>query len=154
MRLNLDWRWYYWQQLDPDTLYALLRLRVDSFVVEQNCAYHELDGIDAQCEHLCVRGADQQLLGYLRLLPPGLKTTEPALGRLVVAAGARGEGLARALAQEGVRQCHLRYPERDIAISGQQHLEDFYSRLGFQVRSTPYLEDGIWHVDMLKRWSR
>ncbi|MFT4047374.1 MAG: GNAT family N-acetyltransferase [Solimonas sp.] len=154
MRLNLDWRWHHWRDLDVDTLYECLRLRVDSFVVEQKCAYPELDGLDRHCEHLTVREHDGPLLGYLRLLPPGLKVDEPALGRLVVAAGARGHGLARALVQEGVRACHERHPERDIYISGQQHLEDFYQSMGFRVISQPYLEDGIWHVDMLKHWER
>jgi ElaA protein len=154
MRLNLDWRWYSWQELDPDTLYDCLRLRVDVFVVEQKCAYPELDGLDPRCEHLAVRDGGGALLAYLRLLPPGLKGPEPALGRLIVAAEARGQGLARALVQEGIRTCHTRYPEHDIYISGQQHLEDFYGSMGFQVISQPYLEDGIWHVDMLKAWTR
>lgn len=154
MRLNLNWRWYRWQDMDVDSLYAALRLRVDAFVTEQNCAFSELDGLDPRCEHLCVRAQEGGLLGYLRLLPPGLKTPEPALGRLVVAPSARGEGLARAIIQEGVRASHARYPEHDIAISGQQHLEDFYGGLGFRASSSPYLEDGIWHVDMLKVWTR
>ncbi|MGH8446291.1 MAG: GNAT family N-acetyltransferase [Solimonas sp.] len=154
MRLNLDWRWHAWRDLDIDTLYECLRLRVDIFVVEQKCPYPELDGLDDRCEHLTVRDAAGKLLGYLRLLPPGLKVPEPALGRLVVSAGARGHGLARALVQEGVRAAQARYPEQDIYLSGQQHLEDFYASLGFQVISQPYLEDGIWHVDMLKAWVR
>lgn len=154
MRFNLNWRWYRWQELDVDTLYAFLRLRVDAFVTEQNCAFSEVDGLDPRCEHLCVREGNGKLLGYLRLLPPGLKSAEPALGRLVVAPDARGEGLARALIHEGVRACQAHYPEHDISISGQQHLEDFYGNMGFKVASTPYLEDGIWHVDMLKTWSR
>lgn len=154
MRLNLNWRWYHWRDLDPDTLYAFLRLRVDAFVTEQNCAFSELDGLDPRCEHLCARDPAGPLLGYLRLLPPGLKSRYPGLGRLVVAPSARGQGLARSLLQAGVRACHERYPEQDIAISAQQHLEDFYRRMGFEVGSKPYLEDGIWHVDMRKAWTR
>lgn len=154
MQLNLDWRWYAWNELDAPTLYALLKLRVDVFVVEQKCAYQELDGLDADCDHLLVRDADGALIAYLRLLPPGLKSGHPKLGRLVVAESARGQGLARALAQEGIRGCQIRYPEHDIQIGAQQHLEAFYQSLGFIVQSTPYLEDDIWHVDMLKPWQR
>ncbi|WP_020649720.1 GNAT family N-acetyltransferase [Solimonas variicoloris] len=154
MRLDLDWRWHAWRDLDIDTLYECLRLRVDIFVVEQKCPYPELDGLDPHCEHLTVREPGGALLGYLRLLPPGLKVDEPALGRLVVAAAARGQGLARAMVSEGIRACHARYPQQDIYISGQQHLEDFYASLGFKVSSQPYLDDGIWHVDMLKVWER
>ncbi|WP_028079682.1 GNAT family N-acetyltransferase [Solimonas soli] len=154
MRLNLDWRWHSWRELDVDTLYECLRLRVDCFVVEQKCAYPEIDGLDPRCDHLTVREPAGALLGYLRLLPPGLKGDEPALGRLVVRDEARGQGLARALVAEGVRGCQARYPEQDIYLSGQQHLEEFYQSMGFQVISQPYLDDGIWHVDMLKAWSR
>lgn len=154
MRMNLDWRWYAWRELDPDTLYALLQLRSAAFVIEQNCLYADMDGRDAQAEHLCVRDRSGALLAYLRLLPPDEKSAQPALGRLVVAREARGEGLARAIAREGVRACQTRYPESDIRISGQQHLEGFYSSIGFEVVSAPYVDDGIWHVDMLLRWAR
>ncbi|NKF24015.1 GNAT family N-acetyltransferase [Solimonas marina] len=154
MRLDLEWRWYAWAELDADTLYALLRLRVDVFVVEQKCAYPELDGLDAACDHLLAREPGGKTLAYLRLLPPGLKGARPALGRLAVVAEARGQGLARALAQEGIRGAQLRHPEQDIYISAQQYLEPFYQSLGFVVDSTPYLEDGIWHVDMIKPWRR
>lgn len=154
MRFDLQWQWYSWQELDAQTLYDLLRLRVDIFVVEQKCAYPELDGLDAVCDHLLVRDPGGALLAYLRLLPPGLKHPLPALGRLAVVRDARGEGLARALGQEGVRGCQIRHPERDIHISAQQYLEAFYQSLGFVVDSKPYLDDGIWHVDMIKPWQR
>lgn len=154
MQLNLDWRWYGWHELDTATLYALLKLRVDVFVVEQKCAYPELDGLDAACDHLLVRDTGGALIAYLRLLPPGLKSARPILGRLIVAEASRGQGIARALAQEGIRGSQLRYPEHDIQIGAQQHLEAFYQSLGFVVQSTPYLDDGIWHVDMLKPWQR
>lgn len=154
MRLNLDWRWYAWRELDPDTLYDFLRLRSEAFVVEQNCVFAEMDGLDRQCEHLCVRDGQGALLGYLRLVPPGVRAAQPSLGRIVVAAAGRGEGLARAIAREGIRVCQQRYPEQDIFISGQQHLEGFYQSLGFAVISAPYIEDGIWHVDLRKAWAR
>ena len=154
MRMNLEWRWYAWRELDPDTLHDLLRLRSAAFVVEQNCVYADMDGRDPQCEHLCVRDRSGALLAYLRLLPPGVSGAEPSLGRLVVVREARGEGLARAIAREGIRMCQTRYPERDIRIGAQQHLEAFYTSVGFKVASAPYVDDGIWHVDMLLRWSR
>jgi ElaA protein len=154
MQMNLDWHWYTWAEFDAATLYELLKLRVAVFVVEQKCAYQELDGLDPQCEHLLVRDGAGTLIGYLRLLPPGLKSAQPSLGRLLVAEGARSQGIARALAQEGVRGCQIRYAEHDIQIAAQQHLEAFYQSLGFVVASTPYLDDGIWHVDMCKRWER
>ncbi|MFP5304766.1 MAG: GNAT family N-acetyltransferase [Gammaproteobacteria bacterium] len=147
---ELAWRWYEWSALDADTLYAFLKLRVDVFVVEQACAYAELDGLDPRCRHLCGRDRDGRLLAYLRLLPPGLKRAEPAIGRLVVAAAGRGAGLGRAAMREGLRACAERHPGAAVFLSGQQHLQRFYESLGFRVISTPYLEDGIVHVDMLR----
>lgn len=160
---DLDWTWHAWPQLDPDTLYAFLKLRSDIFVVEQNCVFPEMDGLDPRCTHLCGRDAAGRLLVYLRLVPPGLERRThqvegerpalpdgPALGRLVVAAEARGRGLARAAVAEGLRACGLRFHGQPVRLSAQQHLEPFYASMGFERRGEAYLEDGIWHVDMLK----
>lgn len=144
------WRWYAWHELDPDTLYAFLRLRSDIFVVEQNCPYSDMDGLDPQCLHLCGCDADGKLLAYLRLLPPGLKGVHPAIGRLVVAQSARGAGTGRQAMIRGLRGCAEHYPGAAVFLSGQQHLQGFYQSLGFRPISEPYLEDGIPHVDMLR----
>ncbi|MEQ1437789.1 GNAT family N-acetyltransferase [Fontimonas sp. SYSU GA230001] len=148
--MTVHWRWYEWPELDADTLYAFLKLRSDIFVVEQNCAYPDIDGLDPQCRHLCGFDADGELRAYLRLLPPGLKNAHPAIGRLVVAAPARGRELGRRIMLEGLRACGLHYPGQAVFLSGQQHLQHFYESLGFRVISAPYLEDGIPHVDMLR----
>jgi ElaA protein len=147
--MQLDWRWYHWTELDTATLYALLRLRSDVFVVEQDCVYLDLDGLDEHCRHLCGRDRHGRLQAYLRLLPPGLKVEHPGIGRVVVAAEARRFGLGRALMREGLRECAQRYPQQRVHISAQQRLEAFYTSLGFRTQSAPYLEDGIWHVAML-----
>lgn len=144
------WRWYAWNELDPDTLYAFLKLRSDIFVVEQNCPYPDMDGLDPQCLHLCGRGTDGELLAYLRLLPPGLKCVHPAIGRLVVAQSARGTGLGRHAMTEALRNCAERHPGTAAFLSGQLHLQAFYQSLGFRPISEPYVEDGIPHVDMLR----
>lgn len=149
--LKLDWRWHDWAQLRPDTLYRFLKLRSDIFVVEQNCVFSDMDGVDAQCEHLCGCDAGDSLLAYLRLVPPGVRATQPSLGRLVVAAAARHSGAGRAAMLEGLRRCAERYPGQDVFLSAQQHLEGFYASLGFKTISAPYLEDGIWHVNMLRK---
>ena len=147
------WQWYAWGELTPDVLYAFLRLRSAVFVVEQDCVFPEMDGRDPQCEHLC--GWDgAALAAYLRLVPPGVRTAEVALGRVVVAAAARGTGLGRAAMREGLARCAQRYPGQPVKVSAQHHLEAFYSSLGFTAVGTPYDEDGILHVDMVRRSSR
>lgn len=148
---GLHFDWHLWPALTPDALYGFLRLRSDIFVVEQNCAYADIDGVDPKCEHLCIRDPEQRLLAYLRLVPPGLKAPQPAIGRLVVSQTARSLGLGRAAMLEGVARCKTRYPGQDIFLSGQQHLEAFYQSLGFVTFTEPYVEDGIQHVNMLKK---
>jgi ElaA protein len=148
---GLRWQWYPWQALPPDVLYAFLKLRSDVFVVEQNCVFSDMDGIDPQCEHLCGFAADGALQVYLRLLPPGVKLAECSIGRLVTAPDARRGGLARAACERGLQRLRERFPGQMARIGGQQYMEAFYASLGFVTTGKPYLEDGIPHVEMLLR---
>ena len=145
----LRWDWQTWATLSPDALYAILRLRSAIFVVEQNCVFHDMDGVDPACEHLSGR-RDGALVACLRLVPPGVLSKQPALGRVVVAQDARGQGLGRALMLEGLRHCAQRFPGQPVKVSAQQHLEKFYQSLGFVTAGAMYLEDGIPHVDMIR----
>lgn len=145
-----SWQWFTWSALSATDVHDFLKLRSEIFVVEQNCVYLDIDGLDPGCRHLLVRAAGGHLLGYLRLLPPGLNRAEPALGRLVVAMSERGTGLGRALMVEGIRICSAGAPTQPIYIHAQQHLQPFYESLGFHVASEMHLEDGIPHVDMLR----
>lgn len=159
-----SFHWYRWNQLTPDLVYAFLKLRSDIFVVEQNCVFPDMDGVDPRCEHLCGCDGEGQLLAYLRLLPPGVSRVPhqvegqmpaaaqkgPALGRVVIARSARGSGLGRELMLQGLRRCDEHYAGLPVLVSAQQHLEAFYASLGFVTRGAAYLEDGIPHVDMLR----
>jgi ElaA protein len=147
--LPVRWTWYRWSEMTPDVLYAALRLRSAIFVVEQDCVFPDMDGRDPACEHLCGWNAGGELLAYLRLVPPGVRTPEVSLGRVVVAASARGQGLGRAVMLEGLKGCGARFPGAPVKVSAQQHLEKFYGSLGFRTVSAPYDEDGILHVDMI-----
>ena len=137
------------EALDPYRLYALLRLRVDVFVVEQTCAYPELDGRDHAVGVRHLLGERRgQLLAAARLLPPGLSFDTPAIGRVVIAGSARGLGLAHLLMQTSIAQCEQLWPGQDQSLGAQAHLQGFYAAHGFVVCSEPYLEDGIPHIDM------
>jgi len=97
--MDLEWECLEFEQLDVHTLYQLLKLRVDVFVVEQQCFYAELDGLDIRpgTRHLLGRESDSgELVAYLRILPPGLVFPEVGLGRFVVAGTCRGKGLQSA----------------------------------------------------------
>jgi ElaA protein len=130
-------------ELSPAELYGILRLRVDVFVVEQNCPYPELDGRDAEptTVHLWHEAADGSVLATIRVLENG---EDRAIGRVATAAAARGQGLSAELIHRGIELCE----GRTIDIGAQAYLEGWYQRFGF-VRSGPdYLEDGILHLPM------
>lgn len=130
-------------------VYAALRLRAEVFVVEQQCAYADVDGRDLApgVLHL-LAWHDADLLAGARLLPPGVTFEAATIGRVVVAPSARGRGLAHALMQRAIDACSTVWPESDIMLSAQAHLQDFYAAHGFLACSARYLEDGIPHVDM------
>lgn len=150
--MTLSWQTATFNQLTPAQLYQLLRLRVDVFVVEQNCAYPELDGKDTHPDsrHVLGHSPSGELLAYARLLPPGLSYPQPSIGRVAIAASARGSGLGHTLLQEALRQAHSAWPTQDIQIGAQLYLQGFYEGYGFMAVSGPYLEDDIPHIDMIK----
>ena len=138
------------EELTSTELYELLKLRVDVFVVEQQCAYPEL--YDKDCDrdtHHILMYEQNQLVAYARCLAPNSTFTDAcAIGRVVVAKQARGKGLANALMTQAMQACLDRWPQSDLKISAQSYLLGFYGQLGFEVCSEPYLEDGLPHQDM------
>ncbi len=126
-------------------LYALLRLRVDVFVVEQDCAYPELDGNDEASLHLRLL-IDGETAAYARLWQPPDRA--PRIGRVLVSPGHRGRRLGEALMREAISACEAHFPGQPIALSAQSHLERFYRSFGFVPTSQEYVEDGIAHIDM------
>ncbi|KQW28594.1 acyltransferase [Rhizobium sp. Root274] len=130
-------------------LYDMLKLRVDVFVVEQHCPYPELDGNDKDCLHLRLL-QDGELLACARLWRP-TREHHPRIGRVAVSPNHRGKRLGEALMREAIAEVEKRHPGEPIEISAQSHLQKFYGSLGFEVISEEYLEDGIPHVDMIRR---
>jgi ElaA protein len=147
---SIRWRWFAWHEWSNDVLYETLRLRSDIFVVEQNCVFLDLDGLDPKCEHLCGFDVKDHVVAYARLVPPHLKYAEPSIGRVVVAASVRGSGVGHDLMRQALAGCEERYPHAAIMIGAQQHLEGYYGRHGFAQVGEPYMEDGIPHIDMRK----
>lgn len=131
--------------LSNDELYELLRLRVDVFVVEQNCPYHEIDGLDKQAYHLWLEDSDG-IAAYLRILPPGAAFQEPALGRVISAR--RRCGIGSELLREGIKAVQELYGGVPITIEAQVYAKEFYEKAGFVQISEPFDEDGIPHIRM------
>ena len=116
-------------------------------MIEQKCLYQDIDGLDPDCLHLTAY-SNSALLGYLRLVPPGLRYDAAAIGRVIVAPSARGQQLGERLMQKGI-DCSLQHwPESEICLSAQAALESWYAQLGFRGEGEIYDEDGIPHRQM------
>ena len=133
--------------LSSRELLACFRLRSDVFVVEQNCVYPDIDDKDLEAHHLLLLDSGK-LMGYCRILPPGLSYKEPSVGRVVVKPSERGKNLGRALMKQSIHQTRELYQNQDIVISAQRYLEKFYTGLGFESEGEGYDEDGIPHIKM------
>ena len=148
--------WAEMDELSPRQLHAVLRLRVDVFVVEQACAYPEIDGRDPAARHLLVTApgeagtSEMELAACLRLLRPEAPGAPLRIGRIVVAPDWRGTGLGDYLMRAALVEARRIAPDCPQALSAQAHLTAFYSGHGFVPVSETYLEDGIPHVDMLR----
>ena len=143
----MTWKLYRFEELTASELYEMLKLRVDVFVVEQNCPYPELDNLDQQSVHLAYR-ENGKILAYARLVPGEIKYGVPSIGRVIVSPDARGRGLARELIRKSIDFIFTEWQSEEIRLQGQLYLKEFYKSFGFDPISDVYDEDGIPHLDM------
>ena len=146
---NLQWNLKKFDDLAPAELYAIMQLRNEVFVVEQDCVYQDADNKD-QLSYHNMGWLNNKLVAYTRILPPGLAYTEPSIGRVVTSPAARGCGIGRMLMEKSIEQLTILYGNTPIKIGAQLYLLKFYSSLGFLQTSDIYLEDNIKHVEMLR----
>ncbi len=144
----IEWKLAAFDALSVAELYALLQLRTEVFAVEQNCAFQDMDGADAQATHLMGQQGGQ-LLAYARCFPAGIKFTEASIGRVVTRSQVRRTGLGHLLMQRAVASVCSLWGSQPIRIGAQARLKDFYSQHGFVDVGKPYIEDGIDHLEML-----
>lgn len=147
---DTDLRWTYGtlESLTTAELYDVLGLRNAVFVVEQECAYLDIDGADRDCWHLC-GWHDAQLVAYARILPPGVTFPEASFGRVAAERSARGSGIGREVIRRTLEQMAAQFPGQPVRIGAQTYLISFYESFGFTCAGEEYLEDGIPHVEML-----
>ena len=136
--------------LTPNELYTLIRLRNEVFVVEQNCVYQDADNKDPSCHHLLVWDSEK-LIAYARLLPPGLAYPQMSIGRVISSPAYRRTGAGKILLGNAIEACRQLYGDGPIRISAQLYLKKFYESFGFVQTSDIYLEDGIKHVEMIRK---
>ena len=134
------------QDLTVDELYAILRLRAEIFVVEQDCAYQDLDDIDQEAWHVYLK-EDEEIVGYLRVIEKGKRLDEVSIGRVVSLY--RRKGIGSKLMEIGKAVAKDKFGAKKVKIGAQVQAQTFYEKSGFVQVSEEYLEDGIPHVYMI-----
>lgn len=132
-------------ELTLEELYSILKLRVDIFVVEQNCPYPELDDEDQKSIHLFYKDGEN-VITYIRVTPT--QAGNIRIGRVVTHKDFRGKALSTKLMKATMEFIHENHSSKKIMLSAQEHLQQFYTKFGFTPVSEMYLEDGIPHIDM------
>ena len=146
--MQLKWKYNFFNELGVDELYAILQLRNEVFVVEQNCVYQDADNKDAASYHL-TGWEGNTLAAYCRILPPELSFSEASIGRVVSSPAYRNTGCGRELMNEAILRTLAQFDCNTIRISAQLYLKKFYEQLGFTQVSETYMEDNIPHIEML-----
>ncbi len=137
------------QQLTTYELYAILQLRSEVFVLEQNCAYQDVDGKDQKALHV-LGFKNEILVAYTRLFKPNDYFENASIGRVVVQQNERQHKYGYDIMKVSIDAIQEHFNETTIKISAQEYLVKFYTNLGFKTTGTSYLEDGIPHIAMLK----
>ena len=137
------------QELSLEEFHDIIALRIQIFIIEQNCPYQEVDGKDKLAHHLFFKNEMDEIIAVTRILPQGISYTEVAIGRVVVHEDYRGTGLGNQLMADSMNFVKDEYGKVPVRLSAQKHLENYYGNHGFKSTGKEYLEDGIPHVEML-----
>ena len=137
------------QELSLEEFHDIIALRIQIFIIEQNCPYQEVDGKDKLAHHLFFKNETDEIIAITRILPQGISYEEVAIGRVVVHEDYRGTGLGNQLMSDSMKFVRDKYGEVPVRLSAQKHLENYYGNHGFKSTGKEYLEDGIPHVEML-----
>ena len=146
---DINWVIKKFEELTPSELYAIMQLRNEVFVVEQNCVYQDADNKDALSFHL-MGWSEKNLYAYTRIIPPGIAFTEASIGRVVTSPSIRRTGIGVELMRVSISKTKELFSNFPIRIGAQLYLQKFYTSLGFQKDSDTYLEDNIPHIEMVR----
>ena len=144
----INWLCKKFDELTPQELYAILQLRNEVFVVEQNCVFQDADNKDQSSFHF-MGWLDDKLIAYTRLVPPKIAYAEPSIGRVVTSPSLRRTGIGKELMERSIEKIRESFGWLPIKLGAQLYLKKFYDSLGFVQSSEVYLEDGIEHIEMI-----
>ena len=147
----IEWKSYTFDELDLQLFHDIVALRIAVFVVEQNCPYQELDGKDMASIHVVGLNPSKEIVALARIVPPHFSCMNPSIGRVIVNNKFRSKGYGHELMQVCLNVAYEKYGMVDLNLSAQAHLEQFYTCHGFEFTGKAYLEDGIPHVEMIKK---
>ena len=133
-------------ELTTKELYALLRLRIAVFVVEQNCPYQDLDDRDQAAIHVWLQDGEE-IVAVLRVMDRGVESADVSIGRVI--SNRRHQGVGSLLLQEGIRAAVECFGADRIYLEAQTAARPFYERQGFQALPGEFEMDGIPHVRMV-----
>lgn len=139
---------YIYNELTTNQLYNILKLRAEVFVVEQNCAYQDLDNKDNKALHLTGE-INNEIIAYTRIFKKGDYFTNSSIGRVLVKKEFRKKELGKAIMEKSIEIIKKNTKEEKIEISAQKYLTKFYKDLGFKKTGKEYLEDNIPHIKMI-----
>ncbi len=146
-----QWHLKSFEELSNRELYGILQLRTEVFVVEQTCIFQDMDGKDYDnCQHVFCE-IDGEIIACARIFPAGITFKEPSVGRICTSPAHRGSGLGKELMSRSLEEMDRRFPDEPIRIGAQTYLNEFYKSFGFVNASDLYMEDGIEHVEMVRR---
>lgn len=144
----MQWFLKTFDELTLEEFHSILKLRIDIFVVEQNCPYPELDNKDQLAYHFFCKD-NNEVIAYTRIFKPGDYYKEAAFGRVVVHQNFRKQALGKELIFRTIEETYKLFNETPIKIGAQIYLNKFYKSFGFNQIGAEYLEDGIPHIYMI-----
>jgi ElaA protein len=148
---TIEWHWKTFDALTPHELHAVLAARCAVFIMEQQCIYADIDGLDPAAWHLFGRDtsqAEQPLAAYARVFGPDAGDSAVRIGRVLTAPAYRKLGLGKILIDRAMLRVPDYWPQTPIRLHAQAHLQEFYGLFGFIPTSEIHLEDEIPHVWM------
>ena len=139
--MKISWKFKPFNDLTAHELHDFLQIRQQVFIVEQNCPYSDIDKTDKLSFHLMAL-ANQQTVGYARIIPPGVLYDEVSIGRIVTH--------QKLVVEKALDECRSLFPNSPIKIMAQSYLCKFYESFGFTVISEEFMEDNIPHIYMFR----